>query len=128
MEEEQQVSEQDPEEPEQGEASTPPLDEQQIQIQQRILQFLNEKWGQVPPPCPYCRIAAWAVDPFPVILQRHGQISGFGVPVFLVWCTNCGNELHMSVAAVGLWEEVMGSPLPPDALPTPVGTEASEES
>jgi len=77
----------------------------------KIAAFLVEKWGATPPPCPYCRITAWSIDPHPVLLQRMGELPGFGVPIFLVFCQNCGHEVQLSVESTGLWEEVVGYPL-----------------
>src|SRR5690349_12661451 len=78
----------------------------------RINEFLEEKWGKVPPPCPYCRVTAWNVDTDPIVFQRIDQIPGFGVPAFLVFCANCGHEIAMSAQVMGLWEDVTGHPLP----------------
>ena len=77
----------------------------------KIVEHLFRTWGAVPPPCPYCRVTAWEVDARPILLQRFTELPGFGVPVFLVWCSNCGHEVFLSVAATGLWEEVTGVPL-----------------
>ena len=96
-------------------------------LRDKLAEFLVEKWGLVPPPCPYCRIAAWSVDPEPVTLQRTGALPGFGVPVFLVWCANCGNEVHVAVAVTGLWEEAMGYPMPSTSAPAPVADEGETE-
>jgi hypothetical protein len=83
----------------------------------RIADHLVAKWGPVAPPCPYCRITAWQIDPLPVVMQRFGGPAGFGVPAFLVWCGNCGHELHLSATVVGLWEEITGASLPEEAMP-----------
>jgi hypothetical protein len=110
------------------EPESPPMDEEQAQaVRERLQQHLIEKWGVVPPPCPYCRIASWSIDPYPTLLQRFGQIPGFGIPVFLIWCTNCGHEVPIAVASTGLWEEVIGTPLEDDESgpidPSPEATE-----
>jgi len=85
---------------------------------EKIVEHLVRTWGDPAPPCPYCRITSWQVDTGPVLLQRFGELPGFGVPVFLVWCSNCGHEVFLSVAATGLWEEIAGTP-----LEVPVGDE-----
>lgn len=85
---------------------------------EKIQAFLIEKWGPVPPPCPYCRIAAWQIDPYAVSIPRYGPgHAGFGVPAFLVWCGNCGHEVYLSAAILGLFEDVTGSPLPGLSFP-----------
>jgi hypothetical protein len=91
------------------------LTPEQAELRDKITAFIIEKWGIPLPACPYCRYVAWVADPLPVSLQRYGFPTGFGVPVFLVWCTNCGHEVPISVATTGLWNEVFPPVLPPDA-------------
>ena len=89
----------------------PALTEAQTEIVNQVARHLAEKWGY-PAPCPYCRNAAWEIDPTPAILHRLGQPPGIGVPVFLVWCTVCGNEVHIQLALTGLWDKFFAPPEP----------------
>lgn len=95
---------------------------EQLEILDALAEFLNEKWGIPPPPCPYCRITSWSIDPtvynFRHSAPRSPDIST-GVPVFLIICANCGHEVPLSVAITGLWEKVFGEPPDPQLAPKP---------
>jgi hypothetical protein len=53
-----------------------------------------------------------------VLLQRYHAAVGYGIPVFLVWCTNCGYEVQISAAVAGMWDDLLN--MPPDAEHPPV--------
>lgn len=97
-------------------------------LRDKLIGFLVETWGAPGPPCPYCRRTTWAPDAEPVLLSRVAAEGG-GVPVFLIWCTTCGNEVHIAVSVTGLWEDVFGTPEPdqeseetPKSVETPTAT------
>lgn len=102
--------------------------------QDRLIAFLTAKWGgkDKESPCPYCGVDDWYVDPVPVLLHRVAGPLGTGVPVFIILCQNCGQQVHVNAYYAGLGdvlpevtiEETMARVVPDDALP---GAELSAE-
>ena len=69
---------------------------------QRIAEWFTTKWKHGP--CPVCETNEWAPNP------KLGQITNFTadeleinvVPVFLVYCTNCGYTLPINALVAGI--------------------------
>lgn len=100
-----------------------------LAVREKVAAHLVDKWGPTPPPCPYCRYTAWNIDAAPIVIQRWGEAPGFGVPMFLVWCTNCGHEVFIAVSATGLWEDALGYPEPTaETVPPALGASTTGEA
>jgi hypothetical protein len=63
------------------------------------IQWLQEKWGEEAPECPYCKADFWYVAP-PVVLPTLPRGTLF--PAFPVVCTNCGHTTFVSAAKAGI--------------------------
>jgi hypothetical protein len=70
-------------------------------LTQEGIEWLQEKWGDDAPECPYCSTALWYVSA-PVVFPTVVPDGGTLFPVFPVVCTNCGHTTLVSAVKSGI--------------------------
>lgn len=82
---------------------------------EKLIQFLNEKWGGRP--CPMCSKGPWEVQGKIFQLNEFSQgnlvLGGPILPVVPVSCTNCGYTVLVNALLTGVLEKPASPPEKP---------------
>lgn len=81
------------------------------EMKQKIAEALTQKG--VKSKCPVCQSEGLAIADLmgiSLVQDIHGEpmSGGGGMPCAVVLCENCGYVLHFHLAALGLWNEIVG--------------------